>query len=178
MDVVSCECESTIRPYHDAPDVEVPVRWYQAPPDAEDVGRTAFGSPIYSPRRFWPQVGLTYEFNPTFVGNPKGYLGVAPCGTEDAFRFGVSLLDPPEPCDCEREPIVPVQEVPGGTVDGVNKVFTLSQMPISAASVLVFNGLVQVQASNYTISGQTITFSNASRPTLGSTLYVYYWVYS
>lgn len=65
------------------------------------------------------------------------------------------------------------QEVPAGTVDGVNDEFTLSNVPHSNASViLTLNGVIKRQTADYTISGDTITF--VAPPELGQTLYAFY----
>jgi hypothetical protein len=159
--------------------VEVPIRWYRAAPTARLFrGITAFGDSWYvNNPTFRPYVGQTRKFNATFVGNPGGYLGVRVCGDEEAWRNGVSLYDPPEPCSCVREAIVPVQEIPAGTVDGVNRVFLVSQVPISAQSHLLFvNGVEQVQGVNYSIASQTIFFTAGSTPSINSNIVSYYWV--
>ena len=101
-------------------------------------------------------------------------MGIQPCGDTKAWTQGVSITSvaPCECCDCM---CFPAQEVPAGTIDGVNKVFTLAYAPISDASLMVFTGgLLQVQGSNYTVNGQNITFSTASVPTTGSSLVAYY----
>ena len=65
------------------------------------------------------------------------------------------------------------QEIPTGTVDGVNDDFTLSSVPARSKSVIVFiNGILQAQGAHYSISGSTITFSSA--PELGQIPYVFY----
>jgi len=61
------------------------------------------------------------------------------------------------------------QEVPTGTVDGTNTVFTLSYSPIAGTLLVYVNGLL---ATNYTLAGATITFSAA--PTSGASLYATY----
>jgi hypothetical protein len=64
-------------------------------------------------------------------------------------------------------------EVPGGTIDGVNKVFTLAHAPNPALSlVLDYSGAIQEQGADYTLSGNTITFITA--PVAGSTLVSWY----
>ena len=64
-------------------------------------------------------------------------------------------------------------ETPAGTLDGVNKVFTLAHAPNPAASLQLFNGLMQQAGGNdYTLAGNTITFTAA--PTVGSTLLAWY----
>lgn len=139
---------------------------------------TAFGDSWYRNNpRFRPYVGQTHEFDATFVGNPGGFLGVRPCGGPDAWLNGVSLYDPPAPCNCVREAVVPIQETPAGLIDGVNRVFLLSQIPISAMSVLVFvNGVEQSQGTNYSVSSQTLFFTPSSVPSVGSNVISYYWV--
>lgn len=168
-----------MRPYHDHPEVEVPVRWYRCAPSARPLGFvTAFGDAWFDgQRRFVPKVGMTREFDPSFVGNPRGFLGVRPCGGAEAWRSGVSLDNPPDPCNCVREAVVPIQEVPAGLVDGVNRTFTTSQVPVSAESLLLFmNGVQQIQGTNYSISADTIFMTPSSAPPVGSVLVVYYWV--
>jgi hypothetical protein len=58
---------------------------------------------------------------------------------------------------------VPVYgEVPSGTADGSNVTFVLASAPTPASSLQLFvNGDFQIQGTNYTISGATITFMQA-----------------
>jgi hypothetical protein len=50
-------------------------------------------------------------------------------------------------------------EVPTGSVDGINTTFVLAQTPSPASSVKVFqNGTKRTLATDYTFSGMTITF--------------------
>jgi hypothetical protein len=59
-------------------------------------------------------------------------------------------------------------ETPGGTLDGVNAAFTLSQSPNPAASLLLFrNGLLQKQNGDYTLAGAAVTFAAGSVPQPG-----------
>lgn len=52
----------------------------------------------------------------------------------------------------------PTQEVPSGLVNGSNTIFTLSNTPITNASVSFYvDGLIQIQGTDYTISGAAIT---------------------
>lgn len=66
------------------------------------------------------------------------------------------------------------REVPSGTVNGVNAVFTLANTPVVGSEEIFLNGLLQnVGALNdYTISGATITFNTA--PDSGSAILVTY----
>lgn len=56
-----------------------------------------------------------------------------------------------------------VQEVPTGTLNGVNKIFTLSFTPSPAASLVVYlNGVEQLPGGiHITVSGATIIFTTA-----------------
>lgn len=73
--------------------------------------------------------------------------------------------------------MMPVHEIPSGMIDGSNKVFNLSQSPITPDSCLVFlNGDKQGPGVNYTLAGQRITFSTSSTPRAGDDLWAYYWV--
>jgi hypothetical protein len=65
------------------------------------------------------------------------------------------------------------QETPSGVIDGVNDVFTLSQIPLEDDAVEVYlNGLKQIPVVDYTISGATITFVIA--PALAQTIDCFY----
>jgi hypothetical protein len=119
---------------------------------------------------------MNQDFTASFIGNPNGYLGIAPCGDADAWLNGVSLFEPPPPCNCGREAVVPVQEVPAGLVDGLNRTFTLSELPVSAVSVVIFvNGVFQHQGVNYSVSAQTVFFTLPSTPRAGGDVVAYYW---
>jgi hypothetical protein len=64
-------------------------------------------------------------------------------------------------------------ETPSGTVNGVNTIFTLQNIPNPASTLqLYWNGVLQTQGIDYTLSGLTITFFVA--PPTGS-LVAYYW---
>ncbi len=66
-------------------------------------------------------------------------------------------------------PPTEIQEVPTGTIDGVNDTFTLSQTPTGNASVKIYlDGLFQRQGTDYTLSGVTVTF--AAAPSTGQTI--------
>lgn len=67
------------------------------------------------------------------------------------------------------------EEIPSGTVNGVNVTFTLAHIPSPAASLQLFvNGAQQWQnaAGDYTLSSSTITFLSA--PLTGSTIICWY----
>lgn len=69
--------------------------------------------------------------------------------------------------------VVPYAETPSGTVNSSNTVFTIANTPANSAGVIVvLDGVVQYNGTDFTVSGSTITFSSA--PTTGSTIFAYY----
>lgn len=65
------------------------------------------------------------------------------------------------------------QEVPTGTVNGVNDTFTLSAIPVYSSTVMLYvNGILLIQGTHYTITNDTITMNVA--PTSGQLLYAVY----
>jgi hypothetical protein len=67
------------------------------------------------------------------------------------------------------------QEVPGGTVNGSNTSFTLSQAPNPVASLSLYrNGVLQTLIVDYTLSGTAIVFVPASTPQPGDVLLASY----
>lgn len=66
-----------------------------------------------------------------------------------------------------------VQEQPNGTINGSNVTFTLAYTPDDSKNLLLTqDGLVQIQGTDYTISGATITMTAA--PALGQHLFAVY----
>lgn len=65
-------------------------------------------------------------------------------------------------------------EVPSGTINGVNVTFTLTHAPIVHKISVFKNGLMLRPTTDYTVSGKTITFAVA--PAGGSNLLVNYLV--
>jgi hypothetical protein len=62
-------------------------------------------------------------------------------------------------------------EAPGGTIDGVNTSFTLSQAPSPSSSLEVFrNGLRLTSGLDYTASNNTLTFGGGYVPQSGDVL--------
>lgn len=69
----------------------------------------------------------------------------------------------------------PIGEVPTGLVNGSNKVFTLSHTPSPASAVqLQIGRQPQIQGTDYTISGTTITYVTAPDVSLAGTHYATY----
>lgn len=70
--------------------------------------------------------------------------------------------------------LLPVTETPIGTIDGTNKVFTLTFPPTQP---LIWNNYPQVNGLGFTLSGagnQTLTYANAPRPNI-DTISAQYW---
>lgn len=66
-------------------------------------------------------------------------------------------------------------EVPAGTINGSNTVFTLAQAPSPAASLQLFrNGLMLNAGVDYSLSNGTITFASLSVPQTGDMLLASY----
>lgn len=67
----------------------------------------------------------------------------------------------------------PKQEAPSGSINSSNTNFTLSQTPLADAEVVLFwNGLLQVQGTDYTLAGTAITTGVA--PDTGDKLIAHY----
>lgn len=66
-------------------------------------------------------------------------------------------------------------ETPNGSVNGSNSVFTLSQTPNPASSLLLYrNGMLQKQALDYSLANQTITFVAGAIPQPGDVVIASY----
>lgn len=62
-------------------------------------------------------------------------------------------------------------EAPTGLMNGVNSVFTLGQAPSPAASLHLFrNGILQKAGTDYSLSGNGVTFLSVSIPQVGDIL--------
>jgi hypothetical protein len=60
------------------------------------------------------------------------------------------------------------KETPSGTQDGSNQAFTLAHTPNPADSlILTWQGVVQIEGTDFTISGGTITYSGTNAPESG-----------
>jgi hypothetical protein len=69
----------------------------------------------------------------------------------------------------------PFAEVPAGTINGTNAVFTLSFTPLANSQVLFRNGqALFIAAGDYTLSGTTITFQSGQIPQSGDQIIAQY----
>jgi len=82
------------------------------------------------------------------------------------------------PCGSGSGGLVPAfsdEEIPGGTINGSNTVFSLAFAPSPAVSLdLYLNGLLMKPGADYSLSGSTITFFLASLPQTGDLLLANY----
>lgn len=70
-------------------------------------------------------------------------------------------------------------EIPSGTMNGVNKTFTIAHTPTSGIT-LIYNNATQFYGTDYTLSGTTITLGagvTAPNTANGDTLYVLPYTY-
>jgi hypothetical protein len=67
------------------------------------------------------------------------------------------------------------KEVPSGTIDGINVIFTVRKSPNPTSSLHLFrNGILQKEGVDYAISGSTVTFTSASTPLVGDIILASY----
>lgn len=96
--------------------------------------------------------------------------------TEEGFGLsGEKSLSRSAPSTPSHFPYIHVdKEVLSGTLDGINKVFTLNNTPIDCSELIFLNGLFldNKVAGDYTISGNEVTLLNAPSP--GSILIAHY----
>ena len=67
-------------------------------------------------------------------------------------------------------------EIPSGTINGINAVFTLAHAPNGGSDAVYRNGIRQTRGAteDYQLSGSTITFNAGNLPLLGNKLRVDY----
>ncbi len=66
-------------------------------------------------------------------------------------------------------------EIPGGTLNGTNTVFTLANTPAISTDVTLYrNGVLQMNGTDFTMSGSTITFASSEAPQSADELVAYY----
>lgn len=67
-----------------------------------------------------------------------------------------------------------IHEVPIGVVNGVNANFTISQAPISVASLIMFLDGTEVSPAGYSLAGTTVTFNPGFIPVVPQQVTAYY----
>lgn len=84
------------------------------------------------------------------------------------FGFSSSTASPPSSAITYIDAQIPV-----GAINGVNKSFSLSAIPVPAISLLLYlNGILLRQGIDYTLASSTITYTIA--PISGDNHYAYY----
>lgn len=70
----------------------------------------------------------------------------------------------------------PVQEVPTGSIDGINDTFTMSQTPMSEAAIIVMvDGIPRIKDTHWNLVGaNTVVFTAGNIPSLGQDVTVWY----
>jgi hypothetical protein len=114
--------------------------------------------------------GPAYAPNRVAVTNPGGFLETVTGDPGDYVRVdGTS-----GPCASCADIFVDGEQLTGA-LDGANSVFGITATPTPPSSLLLFrNGLLQKAGSDYTVSGQVVTFSQGAIPQAGDTLLAYY----
>ena len=66
-------------------------------------------------------------------------------------------------------------EIPAGVLDGLNTTFTLNNIPSPPSSLALFsNGVLMKQGTDYSVTGNAISFFTSSAPHPGDSLLAYY----
>ena len=117
-----------------------------------------------------PQEGVGFGIGRTAIINSSGQIDAASGNLSDCVRVDGSS----GPCGTGGGGVQPSfsdGETPSGTINGSNTTFTLVNAPSPGASLDLFlNGLLMKQATDYTLSGNTINFLTASTPQTGDFL--------
>jgi hypothetical protein len=121
-----------------------------------------------------PTEGVGYSIGRTAIINSSGQIDAASgnlgdcmhvdgtsgaCGTAGSGGSGGIL------------PLYSDAETPGGTVNGINPVFTLLFAPSPVNSLILFrNGLLQTHGFDFSLAGNVVTFLSGSVPAAGDEL--------
>jgi hypothetical protein len=118
-----------------------------------------------------PAKGSAFLTSRAAVINTSGALDAALGNPGDCVRVdGTS-----GPCGDASSLIFVDSENPSGTLDGINRVFTLSAVPASPGSLHLFrNGLLLKQGAGYTLEGSVITYNGTVPPQQDDTLQAWY----
>jgi len=123
-----------------------------------------------------PMRGVGFGIGRTAIINQAGQIDAAAGSLSDCMHVDGSS----GPCGSGSTgtgggPTFSDSEVPTGAVNGVNLNFTLANTPSPAASLEIYrNGLLDRQGSDYSLTGNAITFFVASAPQTGDLLLAYY----
>jgi hypothetical protein len=114
-----------------------------------------------------PVKGAGYTAGRAAVIDAQSNITAAPGSPTDCVRADGTT----GPCGSGPSIAFVDMETPGGVVNGVNLVFTLSQAPNPASSLHLYrNGVLQKPAVDYVLAGNSVAFLEASTPQVGDTL--------
>lgn len=123
-----------------------------------------------------PPTGTGYVPSRAAVIDATGALNAAAGAAADCLHVDGSSA----PCGTSTTTAAPSPtfvdgEIPVGVVDGVNSAFTLGNAPSPAASVMIFrNGILARPGSDYTVSGNRVSFAASAIPQSNDLLIVSY----
>jgi hypothetical protein len=109
-----------------------------------------------------------------------GYMAPKYLSLRPTQRYERDILEPSSPLGDPTMPTLTLtvsfaDEVPSGTINGVNLIFTLTQSPSPVTSLeLHKNGLLMMRNTHYTLSGSTVTFTSPYQPITGDDLFASY----
>jgi hypothetical protein len=104
------------------------------------------------------------------------FNGTQPAADDCAkFDAGGNIVTAGGSCGSVHVPVFQDAETPAGTINGANAVFTLAAAPSPPGSLeLTRNGVVQKPGPDFSLSGNTITFTASAIPQPGDTLLAWY----
>lgn len=118
-----------------------------------------------------PLKGGSFINSRTAVISSSGSINGASGNLADCVRVDGTTI----PCSAGGLPGFVDAEIPTGTVNGSNRVFTIANAPLPAGSLAVYrNGALQRNPADYTVSGTTVTFAIGTTPQNGDTILVTY----
>jgi hypothetical protein len=114
-----------------------------------------------------PMAGIGYATNRAAIINAAAQIEAAAGNLGDCVRVDGSS----GPCGSSVGPSFTDNETPQGSVNGVNHTFTLQVSPLPPTSLHLYaNGLRLVGGGDYTLAGNTITFTGTYVPGQGDTI--------
>lgn len=138
------------------------------------VGNPAGGTYSYQPGGNPMPVGSTLQLLrvlPTIQGtNLQNQGNLYPAVIEAALDYLTMLIQQISPGSAVVFPQTSYSdmEVPTGTINGANAIFTIAHIPIPAISLLLFkNGVLQIAGVDYNLVNSTITYVVLAKPQIG-----------
>ena len=110
-------------------------------------------------------------------GSQVQFFGGGAVLTNDCAMFDASgnVVSAGGSCGSAHVPVFQDADTPAGTINGSNTVFALTNSPSPTGSLaLTKNGVVQKAGADYTLSGNTVTFTSGAVPQTGDTLLAWY----